>query len=104
MALNINLNKKYRYECGEIVIDGQADYIIKDLNYPNCYVAITNVVGNKTLLEINVAYYADESKSQKLQTKHHTFTPSVADNSANFIAQGYEYLKTLPEFADAVDC
>ena len=29
---------------------------------------------------------------------------SVADGSPNFIRQSYLYLKTLPEFANAVDC
>jgi hypothetical protein len=32
------------------------------------------------------------------------FDSSVSGNSKNAIAQGYDYLKTLPEFADAVDC
>ena len=36
-------------------------------------------------------------------TKSFEFTPSVAEGSENTIKQAYEYLKTLPEFADAVD-
>lgn len=32
----------------------------------------------------------------------HEFKPTVEGD--NFIAQAYEHLKTLPEFADAVDC
>ena len=51
-----------------------------------------------------VVFYADSSKEQVIEYKQYTFIPSVADGSANFIQQGYEYLKTLPEFADAVDC
>ncbi len=33
-----------------------------------------------------------------------SFESSYALDGANPIKQAYEYLKTLPEFADAVDC
>jgi hypothetical protein len=42
------------------------------------------------------------SSGDKQVSKTYTFAPDM--NGPNFIKQAYEYLKTLPEFADAVDC
>jgi hypothetical protein len=48
--------------------------------------------------------YLSENKSLVLGVAEFSFVPSVEDISKNFIAQAYDYLKTLPEFANAVDC
>lgn len=104
MALQINTKKCCKYECWEIVKNGIPDIIEKQIEYPACYVMINHVNGNKEMVKLNVLFYADSTKEQIVQNKYYTFAPSVADNSTNFIQQGYEYLKTLPEFADAVDC
>ena len=45
--------------------------------------------------------YLSEDKSIVLGNKEISFTPSVEDESKNFIAQAYEYVKTLPEFLGA---
>ena len=43
--------------------------------------------------------------NEKIQfTKNYDFQVSVADGASNFIKQGYLYLKSLPEFANAEDC
>jgi hypothetical protein len=36
--------------------------------------------------------------------RNYTFQADLGDAAANHIKQAYEYLKTLPEFAGAVDC
>lgn len=69
--------------------------------YPNTYIRIELVRGNKEMLDLLVRGYNEQ---ELIDEKIYTFTPSVKDGSENFIAQGYEYLKTLPEFADAIDC
>jgi len=42
------------------------------------------------------------SSGEKQISNFYEFTPTMS--GSNFIAQAYEYLKTLPEFAGAVNC
>jgi len=73
----------------------------------NSYLRIDTVGGNKTQACIGLKAYASQEAyaSGKVCIKQYseTFIPLVDDNSYNFIKQGYEYLKTLDEFKDAVD-
>ena len=64
------------------------------------YVKVTNITGSKTQLNAEVLFKSDSYKF----TKNYIFNPSVNLGSANFIAQAYEHLKTLPEFDGAEDC
>lgn len=66
----------------------------------NSYIKISNVNGNKKNIEFIVSFLNEgtEIKFQKFN-----FTPTL-DSEYNFIKQAYIHLKTLPEFADAVDC
>lgn len=104
MALQIKKEKNYTYECLDIIKNGMPATIQEQVEYPESYVMIKRVSGDKIKISLQVVFYADNSKEQAIEYKQYTFTPSVADGSTNFIQQGYEYLKTLPEFADAVDC
>ena len=69
----------------------------------NAYIKVDSISGNKNTVEITVITYS-EKNDQKLpvQATNYTFTPDM--NGGNFIAQSYNYLKTLPEFAGAIDC
>ena len=66
----------------------------------SAYVKVINITGSKTQLNAEVLFKSDSHKF----TKNYLFIPSVSIGSANFITQAYEYLKTLPEFAEATDC
>lgn len=79
---------------------GRINSETKEISLSDIYIRIASVRGNKDLLTIEVEF--DFPDNPLLKT--YAFTPSVADGSENFIRQGYEYLKTLPEFAEAVDC
>jgi len=70
----------------------------------NVYVKITNLQGNKDLMEADVNLFPtiNNEKGQSIQTRMVSFTPDL--DGPNFIQQAYEHLKTLPEFADATDC
>jgi hypothetical protein len=68
----------------------------------NCYCKVVSVDGGKDGADIK-CLMQDKAKNAAAITSYR-FTPSVADGAKNFIAQAYEHLKTLPEFADAVDC
>ena len=78
---------------------GEIDNGVQTLSVP-AYIKVVAVSGDKTKLNAVVSFKGDThsfSKNYELDT-------SVADGSLNFIAQVYEHLKTLPEFAGAVDC
>jgi hypothetical protein len=71
----------------------------------NAYARIDSVNGTKNHLSLMVSFY---NKSNNLMIVAHQnayeFEPSINNDAQNFIKQGYDYLKTLPEFADAIDC
>lgn len=79
----------------------------KGFEVPETYIRIDTISGYKGGLDISVNSYASQSAFEAnegyLEQKKYTFVPSVEDDSPNFIKQGYEYLKTLSEYADAVD-
>lgn len=68
-----------------------------------CYCRIEQLVGGKDNIEFKLYIY-DTNIENLIEVRTYTFIPSVMDNSDNFIKQGYQYLKTLPEFSNALDC
>ena len=64
-----------------------------------CYVKVENVSASKSVATCTVSATKDE---YKIAQKQYGFTPNL--NGENFITQAYEHLKTLPEFAGAIDC
>jgi hypothetical protein len=68
---------------------------------PVLYIKVESVTGSKSKVQAIVSF-TDESKGKKLLEKSFVFSPSM--DAGNFIAQAYIYLKTLPEFAGAIDC
>jgi hypothetical protein len=71
----------------------------RNIEIPNAYIKVGNVVGNKSFIEFEVLF---SENSAFIKKESHTFTPDM--QGGNFIAQAYEHLKTLPEFAGAIDC
>ncbi len=72
-----------------------------DKQFNNAYIKVDLVSGNKTLMRISIGIYR-EKDGQQLNGQQFVFTPDL--NGKNFLAQAYDHLKTLPEFAGAVDC
>lgn len=75
----------------------------------NVYIRINSYCGNKDSVSIYVGKYISyqhflDGKESLEPVKIYTFSPDVSEESYNFIKQGYEYLKTLDEYKDAVDC
>jgi hypothetical protein len=66
----------------------------------SAYVKVINVSGDKSQLTANVNFKSDVQQF----TKQYQVPVSVESGSVNFIAQVYEHLKTLEEFAGAEDC
>lgn len=77
------------------------------LEIPNAYIRIDSICGCKKSLQISVNSYVDKecfgSGKEYLEQNIYNFIPNVEDNSANFIKQGYDYLKTLDEYKDSID-
>lgn len=85
-------------------------YFIKSEDFDTAITAsnavwrIDGVIGNKTRMSINMGIYKDQSMQKKIGQRTFDFQPSVESGAKNFIAQGYDHLKTLPEFEGAQDC
>ena len=72
-----------------------------DVAFDNAYVKIGALYGNKDSLRIEVNVHKTEGGAI-LDRRQFYFTPTL--DGKNFIAQAYEFLKTLPEFSNATDC
>jgi hypothetical protein len=83
----------------EISIDGllTSEQYEKDLG--ECYIKVETVNGSKKTVLANVTM---TNKEGIVRNYSCAFEPNM--NGGNFIAQAYFYLKTLPEFANAIDC
>ena len=67
-----------------------------------CHIKIKSIAGNKDGFVATVVFTKDTPDGEFIKIKDYCFTPSM--EGKNFIAQAYENLKTLPEFAGATDC
>lgn len=65
----------------------------------NAYCKIESISGTKNSIQVEYKVYVEQ---EVVDQKFCNFQPDL--NGKNFIAQAYEHLKTLPEFADAIDC
>jgi len=77
------------------------DVFGKNVAFQNAYIKVAHISGSKdsVVATVNMMNAKD---GQIIKQNDYEFTPSM--NGNNFIAQAYEHLKTLPEFADATDC
>ena len=86
MALKQSISFKTQY--GDITVDG-------------VYIKVCQITASKTDGSAHVRFY--KSKDGNL-LKESSIDFSVAIDGNNFIAQAYDHIKTLPEFAGATDC
>jgi hypothetical protein len=64
------------------------------------YLRVSDLAGTKSSIGFALAYQASAGEDA-LKHERFSFTPNMS--GGNFIAQAYEHLKTLPEFAGAAD-
>jgi hypothetical protein len=69
--------------------------------FPDCYIKVSKISGDKVLLEASVSYYTEQS-GVLIRENRYFIAPDL--DGDNFISQIYEHLKTLPEFEGAEDC
>jgi hypothetical protein len=79
----------------------QKTVTFKGINILNCYIKIWRIEGGKDFISFNVSY---SSNSTEEAFNGETYSCAYNINGSNPIAQAYEHLKTLPEFAGATDC
>jgi hypothetical protein len=72
-----------------------------DVIFNNAYIKVVALSGNKQLMRIEVGTHKDVN-APVVDRQQYYFAPDL--DGKNFIAQAYEHLKTLPEFAGAIDC
>lgn len=73
----------------------------RESTFENAYIKIVSISGSKKSLTAEIAIF--ESKDGMfLKSQNFSFVPEL--DGSNFIRQAYLHLKSLPEFADAVDC
>jgi hypothetical protein len=65
------------------------------------YIKVASIYATKNEVHANVSVFT-EANGTLLFTAHYVFPMDL--EGSNPIKQSYEYLKTLPEFSDAVDC
>lgn len=77
------------------------DYTFNGVQISSAYIKVERVIANKltALAEVSVA-----ANSNQAPVFQRAYSFDVDLNGPNLIKQAYLYLKTLPEFADAVDC
>jgi hypothetical protein len=73
----------------------------KEVIFENAYCKVNKQEGTKNIVYFDVTFLTQKD-GQKIGSEIYQFTPDLS--GANFIAQAYEHLKTLPEFAGAEDC
>lgn len=69
------------------------------LELPNAYWRVEEVTTSKNKAFCNVSINIENNV---IELKRYMFEPKLVNK--NIIAQAYEHLKTLPEFANAEDC
>jgi hypothetical protein len=73
------------------------------LEIANAYWRVEQVIATKSEVQCVVTINKKDGDTiEQVTNKRYSFAPDLAGK--NFIAQAYEHLKTLPEFAGATDC
>lgn len=77
------------------------------IDLPEAYYRISTVGGDKGNLILTLCLYASQDAFENgrdcLEQKYYEFVPSVEDGAPNYHKQGYEHLKNLTDFQDAID-
>jgi hypothetical protein len=76
--------------------------LAEDVSIPNAYIAVEDVFGTKESVNVKISVFTSSDRKTKIDKSEFDFAPSM--DGANFIAQAYEHIKTLPEFSNAQDC
>lgn len=77
------------------------------IELPKAYIRIDSIQGDKTVMYATVSIYKDDNAAIDkipISSTIQNCTVDTSGNAVNYHKQIYEHLKTLTEFADAIDC
>lgn len=92
------------------------NHLGRNIAFDGAYVRVYQVEANKPYApseiqpqppansRATVMFYTDETASQQIKVWHYMFNADLSPSSPNPWEQAYLHLKTLPEFAGAIDC
>ena len=80
------------------------NFIEQDEIFKDAYISVYKVDGTKNALSVHLDAHKDKTKTDLIWRKVFMFSPSVKEDSKNFIEQAYLYIKNLPDFVGATDC
>jgi hypothetical protein len=69
----------------------------------NAYIKVDQVIFNKNK-SFGIIQFKKSKDGNVMTINNFEFESFVGQNAKDAIAQGYDHIKSLPEFADAVDC
>jgi hypothetical protein len=75
----------------------------REIEISDAYHRVESVSGSKDKITATYSVRESADTPSALWEDSCEFVP-IIDSGENFIKQAYDYLKTLPEFADATDC
>jgi len=99
----MNIADTYKNILTSVQLVELSNTIDKTFTIQNAYYKIENLTGDKNKINITVSIYKDNNKTVLFDRKSYSFIPNVTDIAKNFIKQGYEYLKTLDEYENAIN-
>jgi hypothetical protein len=88
MAISINVRVK---------LENGIEFIVNDAY---CRVEKVTVTKNNAVAEVH--YFKTKDSKKAIEIWQHGFVPNL--DGENFIKQAYNHIKTLEEYANAVDC
>jgi hypothetical protein len=74
----------------------------RTVEFKDCYAKVAGIDGSKDGITVTLEIRQAQDDKGVLTSKHYWFAPVL--DGKNFIAQAYDFLKTLPEFSGANDC
>lgn len=100
MALQIQFKKQISKDQGGL-LEAAGVSIPAEVSFNSAYVRVINIAGTKSKIGCT-AVILTKIDGLEISRNDYYFEPDLA--GGNFIQQAYNHLKTLPEFAGAVDC
>lgn len=111
MALRLTITETVKTQASGSIIRSAAPTEIEIEQ--EFYCRVNKIYGSKHEVRFTLAYLSedgtdDDGNPVRGQTyasaKEFAFVPNNNQTAKNWLVQAYAHLKTLPEFADAVDC
>lgn len=75
---------------------------VYDITVSSAYHRVSTLSGDKYGINFKIDVFQTKEAKEPLDKKQYSFAPKM--DGDNFIKQAYDHLKTLPEFAGAIDC